>query len=82
VRSILIFNCQRSNHHQRGPKKDTPGRLSKDFRIHKLEKCSLVGRETISILQDSEKFVLHIRSEVKLEKFVNSVLVCFTKVLF
>jgi len=29
----MTFNCQR-----RGPKQDLPGRLSGDFRIHKLEK--------------------------------------------
>jgi len=29
----MTFNCQR-----RGPKQDSPGRLSGDFRIHKLEK--------------------------------------------
>jgi hypothetical protein len=29
----MTFNCQR-----RGPKQDLPGRLSTDFRIHKLEK--------------------------------------------
>jgi hypothetical protein len=29
----MTFNCQR-----RGPKQDPPGRLSGDFRIHKLEK--------------------------------------------
>jgi hypothetical protein len=62
----------------RGSKKDPPGRLSRDFRIHKLEKCLLVGRETRSILQDSAKCVLHI-SEVKLETFVNSALFRFTK---
>jgi hypothetical protein len=29
----MTFNCQR-----RGPKQEPPGRLSGDFRIHKLEK--------------------------------------------
>jgi hypothetical protein len=29
----MTFDCQR-----RGPKQDLPGRLSGDFRIHKLEK--------------------------------------------
>jgi len=51
----------------RGPKKDPPGRLSSDFRIHKLEKMLVVGREKRSILQDCVKCVLHIRSEVKLD---------------
>ena len=56
----------------RGPKKDLPSRLSGDFRIYKLEKILVVGREKRSILQDSVKCVLHIRSEVKLDTFVNS----------
>ena len=46
---------------------------------HELEKLLVVGREKRSILQDSLKCVLHIRSKVKLETFVNSVLFCFTK---
>jgi len=39
----------------------------------------VVGREKGSILQDSVKCVLPIRSEVKLDTFVNSALFCFTK---
>jgi len=39
----------------------------------------VVGREKRSTQQDSVKCVLHIRSEVKLETFVNSVLFHFTK---
>ena len=39
----------------------------------------MVGREKRSILQDSIKCVLHIRSEVKLDTFLNSALFCFTK---
>jgi len=35
---LMTFNCQR-----RGPKQDLPGRLSNDFRIHRLEK--IVGGE-------------------------------------
>jgi len=44
-----------------------------------LKKLLEVGREKRSILQDSVTCVLHIRSEVKLETFVNSVLFLFTK---
>jgi len=62
-----------------GSKQDLPGRLSGDFRIHKLEKIFVVGRKKRSILQDSVKCVLHIRSEVKLDTFVNSALFCFTQ---
>ena len=70
----MTFNCRR-----RGPKQNPPGRLSGDFRIHKLEKILVVGRERGSILQDNVKCVLHIRSEVKLDAFVNSALFLFTK---
>jgi hypothetical protein len=62
-----------------GSKQDLPGRLSGDFRIHKLEKIFVVGRKKRSILQDSVKCVLHIRSEVKLDTFVNSALFCFSQ---
>jgi len=44
-----------------------------------LKKLLAVGREKRSILQDSVKCVLHIRSEVKLETFVNSALFRFMK---
>jgi len=44
-----------------------------------LKKVLVVGREKRSILQDNVKCVLHIRSEVKLETFINSVLFRFTK---
>jgi len=39
----------------------------------------VVGREKGNILQDHVKCVLHIRSAVKLDTFVNSVLFHFTK---
>jgi hypothetical protein len=58
----------------RGPKQDPPGRLSGDFRIHKLEK-----KEKRSILPYSVKSIQHIRSKEKLDTFVNSALFCFTK---
>jgi len=67
----------------KGPKQDPPGRLSWDFRIHKLGKklvAVVVGKGKGIILQDSVKRVLHIRSEVKLGTFVNSALFRFTKV--
>jgi len=63
----------------RGPKHDPPGRLSGDFRIHKLEKFLVVGMEKRSILQDSVKCVMHIRRKVKLDTFVNSALFRLTK---
>jgi len=62
----------------RGPKQDPPGRLSSDFRIHKLKKIVGGGGEGC-ILQDWVKCVLHRRSEVKLDTFVNSALFHSTK---
>jgi hypothetical protein len=68
-------------------KQTTPRGLNRTRQADSLEisgytnvkKCLLVGRETSRILQDSIKCVLHVRSEVKLETFVNSVLFHFTK---
>jgi hypothetical protein len=77
----LPSTARDAKQHQQGPEKDPPSRLSGDFRIHKQEKCVLVGRERRRILQDCVKCVLHIISEVKLKTFVNSALFCFTKVL-
>jgi hypothetical protein len=57
----------------RGPKQDLPGRLSRDFRIHNNGKMFAGGREKRSILQDSVKCVPHIRSEVKLDTYINPV---------
>jgi len=71
----MTFSCQR-----REPKQNLAGRPSGDFRIHKLEKNLLVlRRDKRSILHDSVKCVLYIRSEVKIETFVNSTMLCFTK---
>ena len=42
-------------------------------------KLLLLGRARRSILQDSIKCVLHLRSEVKLHAVVNCTLFCFTK---
>jgi len=39
----------------------------------------VVGREKGNTQQDSVKCMLHIKSEVKLDTFVNSVLFCYTK---
>ena len=56
----------------RGPKQDPPGRLSRQFRIPKLEKSLVVGRGKRSILQDGVLCLLNIRSKMKLDAFVNS----------
>ena len=47
-----------------------------------LNKFLVMGREKGSILQDSVKCVLHIRSEVRRDTFVNSVLFRSQRVLF
>jgi hypothetical protein len=39
----MTFSFQRIEQQQGGPKKDPPGRLSGDFRIHKLEKMFASG---------------------------------------
>jgi hypothetical protein len=67
------------NFQRRGPKQYPSGRLSGDFRIHKLEKIIGGGEGKKSFLQDSVQCVLHIRSEGKLEIFVNPALMHFTK---
>jgi len=75
----MIFNCQRSKHHHGG----LNGTCQADSPVisgnTNWKKFLVVGREIRSILQDSVKCVAHIRSEVKLDTFVNSVLFCFTK---
>jgi hypothetical protein len=49
------------------PKKDLPGRLSRDFRIYKLEKMFAGG--VGNILQDSVKCMLHISETRNICKF-------------
>jgi hypothetical protein len=46
----MTFNIQRSKRQPRGPKQDPPGRLSSDFRIHKLEKIvgGVEGKKEVS----------------------------------
>jgi len=61
---LRTINCQR-----REPKQDPPGRLSGDFRIHKLEKTVGGGEgEKKYPARQCINCVVHIRSEVKLEK--------------
>ena len=50
-----------------------------DFRIQKLEKTVAGGKGKMKYQQDSVKCMLHIRSEVKLDTFVNSALFHSTK---
>jgi hypothetical protein len=75
----MTFNGQRRKITRREPKHKMPGRLSSDFILHKLEKIVAGGEGKKKYPQDSAKCVLHIRSEVKLDTLVKSVLFCFTK---
>jgi hypothetical protein len=65
----------------KGPKQYPPGRLFRELSKHELDEIIAdgEGRARRSILQDSIKDVQHIRSEVKLDTFVNSALLCFTE---
>ena len=76
---LINCNCQRSNQHQGGlngtPQADTPG-ISAHINWAKL---LLVGNAKRSILPESVKCMLHIRSKVKLDTFVNSTLFCLTE---
>ena len=55
----------------RGPKQDLPGRLSGNFRMFNIEKIVCVGEGKGSNLNYSVTYVLHIRSEMKLDAFLN-----------
>jgi len=61
----MIFNCQRSKQHQGGLNRTRQADCPVISEYTNLKKLLVVGREKGSILQDSVKFVLHIRSEVK-----------------
>jgi hypothetical protein len=64
------------------PEKQTPRGLNRTRQAYSagisdytnLKKCLLMGREKKNYLQDGVKCVLHIRSEVRLDTFVNSAL--------
>ena len=77
--NLMTFNYHRSKQLQgylnRTRQADSPVILE----YTNLKKLLVVGREKGSILQDSVKCVLHIKSEVKLDTYVNSALFCFTK---
>jgi len=71
--------CQRSKQHQGGLNRTRQVDSPVISEYTDLKKLLVVGREKGSILQDSVKCVLYIRSEVKLDTFVNSALFHFTK---
>jgi len=75
----MIFNCQRSKEHQGGLNRTHQADFLVISEHTNLKKLLVVGREKGSFLQARVKCVLHIRSEVKLDTFVNSALFHFTK---
>ena len=75
----MTFSCQRGKQHQGGLNRTCQADFPVISEYTNLKKLLLVGREKRSILQDSVLCVLHIRSEVKLDTFVNSALFCFKK---
>ena len=75
----MTLNFQRSKQNQRGLNMTHQADSSVISEYRNLKKLLQEGREKRSILQDSVKCMLHIRSEVKIETFVNSALFGFTK---
>jgi len=74
---LMTFKCQRSKQHQGGLNRTRQADSPVISEYTNLKKHLVVGREKRSILQESVKGVLHIKSEVKLDTFVNSAF-CFT----
>jgi len=68
----MTFGCQRNKQHQGGLNRTHQADSPVISEYTNLKKLLVVGRKKESILQDSVKCVLHIRSEVKLDTFVNS----------
>jgi hypothetical protein len=68
----MTYNCQRSKQRQEDLNRTHQADCPVISECTDLKKQLVVAREKVSILQDSVKFVLHIRSEVKLDTFVNS----------
>jgi len=75
---LTTFNNQRSKQHQGDLNRNGHADSPVISEYTNLKKFLVVGREKGSILQDSVKCVLHIRSEVKLDTCVNSGLFRFT----
>jgi len=75
----MNFKCHRSKQHGGGLNRTCRADSPVISEYTNLEKLLVVGREKRSILQDSVKCVLHIRSEVKPDTFVNSSMFRFTK---
>jgi len=75
----MTFNCQTIKQHQRGLNRTCQADSSGISVYTNWKKLLVVGREKRSILQESVKCVLHIRSDVKLDTVVNFALFRFTK---
>jgi hypothetical protein len=75
----MTFNCQRSKQLQGGPTRTRQADSPVISEYTNLKRLLVVWRGKRSTQQDGVKYVLHIRSVVKLGIFVNSVLFCFTK---
>jgi len=75
----MTFSFPRSKQHQGGLNRTCQADSPVISKYTNLKKLLVVGRERRSILQDSVQCLLHIRSKVKLDTFVNSALSHFTK---
>jgi len=75
----MTFNCQRSKQHQVDLNRTHQADSLVISEYINLKKLLVEEREKASIQQNSVKCLLHIRSEVKLNTFVNSALFSFTK---
>jgi hypothetical protein len=71
---LMTFNCQRRDHNR-----TCQGASTLISEYTNLIKLLEEGRKKRSIVRDSVKYELHIKSEVKLETFVYSALFRFTK---
>jgi len=76
---LVTFSFPRIKQHQGGLNRTCQADSLGILEYINLKKLLVVGREKRSILQDSVKCLLHVRSKVKLDTFVNSALFCFTK---
>ena len=75
----MTFNCQRGKQLQGGPTRTRQADSPVISEYTNLKRLLVVWREKGSTQHDGVKYVLHIRSEVKLETSVNSALFRFTK---
>ena len=76
---LITFSCQKSKQHQGGLNRTHQADSSGISEYTNWKKSLLVGMEERIILQVVVKCVLHVRSKVKLDMFVNSALFGFTE---